>query len=128
MAEAIRERALCLCGKPILPRAGESRSRYLARRCCSPECAGVSMWMHRRERVAGGGHHAAVAAQSVEDFLAAGGEITRVPPAYVAPVQGALPLAEELRRIKRFRPPPTPSYKGGNSWLFGKPALSGAKP
>ncbi len=127
MVEAIRERDLCRCGKAILPREGESRSRYLARLCCSPQCGRMAIWETRR------GPHppkpAVVSAQSVEDFLAAGGEITRVPPAYVLPsVQGALPLAEELRRIKRIRPPPTPSYKGGNNWLFGPRAISGGKP
>ncbi len=126
MVEAIREREPCLCGKAILPREGERRSRYLARRFCSRECAGVSMWEKRRGPRPP--KPAAVAAQSVEDFLAAGGRITRVPAAYVAPsVQGSLPLAEELRRIKRIRPPPTPSYKGGNNWLFGPHAAPGRR-
>ncbi len=127
MAEAVHSREPCRCGQRILPYPRESRSRYLARLYCSPQCGRMAMWEKRREPRPP--KLAVVSTQSVEDFLAAGGRITRVPSAYVAPsVQGSLPLAEELRRIKTIRLPPTPSYKGGNSWLFGKPAFSGAKP
>lgn len=72
-----------------------------------------------------------IPAQSVEEFLASGGRIRVIPAAYVAKsIQGALPLAEELRRIKMLRPPPEARRwrSGSNSFLFGKPAFSGAKP
>ncbi len=132
MAEAIRDRDPCHCGNSILPYPGESRSKYLARRCCSLRCARLLQWGTRRRTAAAAPKPAVISAQSVEDYLIRGGAITRVPPAYVGHVRAALPLAEELRRIKQLRPPSERrSWRSGgnsNSFLFGKPAFSGAKP
>jgi hypothetical protein len=58
--------------------------------------------------------------QTVQAFIAAGGIIKRVPPAYVAPSQqGALPPDEERRRIEQIviQPP----FKRSNRFLFGGP-------
>ncbi len=131
MAEAMRSRDPCHCGNSILPYPGESRSKYLSRRCCSLRCARLLQWGARRRHQAAAAPKPAISAQSVEDYLNRGGAITRVPPAYVAHVLAALPLAEELRRIEQLRPSPDPRrwHSGGNSFLFGKPAPSGgAKP
>ncbi len=127
MAEAMRDREPCRCGAPVLPYPGEARSRYLARRSCSLRCARLYQWEARRAAAPAAPKLAAISAQSVEDYLNHGGAITRVPPAYVAHVIAALPLAEELQRIKHLRPPPGPRRwgSGGNSFLFRKPALSG---
>jgi hypothetical protein len=58
--------------------------------------------------------------QTVEAYLAAGGIIKRLPPAYVAPSQqGALPPDEARRRIEQIVIPPP--IKLNNRFLFGGP-------